>query len=477
MAAISDGIGSLFLNPGGPGGSGVNFLLGAGLFLYTNEVRARFDLVGFDLRGIARSTTVRCFGTPRQWHFAPFPYPITDEQEAIWQATELYVVDACDQRAGRIIDHMSTADVARDLDLLREAVGDQQLTYAGYSYSSYLGVTYANLYPQNVRALVIDGILDPVAWATGASPQEGATVPFSTRLRSDVGALDTLNEFFRLCDLGACPFGPNAADRYAVLAASLRAAPLQVQLPDGTTLFFTYQDLIANSLGAMYDSFSWPSFAGLLAGLESLASPSALGQQLHRFWQDLGLITKRGFPQYPNFVEGFPSVACSDTDNPDNYAAWSAAADQAEADYGYFGPIWTWVSSICAQWPSSMASRYAGPFTAETANPVLVAGTVYDPATRYEGAVTVADLLPNSRLLTVEGWGHTTLFLSRCADQAVSDYLLTGALPSEGAVCHQDLVPFIDFSAAPTMAAAADRTRIIPNLLPDVVRQGAARGQ
>lgn len=117
-------------------------------------------------------------------------------------------------------------------------------------------------------------------------------------------------------------------------------------------------------------------------------------------------------------------------------------------------------------------SRYAGPFTNSTANPVLVVGNFFDPATRYEGAVTVSNLLPNSRLLSLNGWGHASLFLSQCVDQAVSAYLTTGALPAEGTVCNQDLVPFIDFAALEGAAefAAARRSLVTPALLPDVVK-------
>lgn len=469
-------IGSLFLNPGGPGGSGFDFALFISPFLYTEEVRARFDIVGFDPRGVARSTALRCFGTPRQWgpYFTPFSFPITPEEEQIWIDSDLYLVDACDRRGGKIIDYMTTANVARDLDLLRQAVGDEQLNYAGFSYGSYLGVTYANLFPGRVRAVVVDAVLDPIAWATGSTPQEGATVPFSTRLRSDAGAMATLQEFFRLCDEGGptCAFSGDAEGRYADLAARLLAEPILVTTPDGQTFPFTYQDLIGLSLGAMYDSFSWPQFANTLAFIEASASPAQIGVQLYALWEDLGLITKRGFPNYPNFLEGFPGVACSDSDNPSNYAAWSASADEAEAQFGYFGRIWTWASSICAQWPGSLESRYAGPFTNATANPVLVVGNYFDPATRYEGAVTVSNLLPNSRLLSLNGWGHASLFLSQCIDQAVSAYLTTGALPAEGTVCNQDLVPFIDFAALEGAAefSAARRSLVTPALLPDMVK-------
>ena len=474
-------IGSIFFNPGGPGGSGVDFLLFAGPYVYTEDVRMRFDLVGFDPRGIARSTALRCFGNPRQWtgYFTPFSFPITLEEADIWEAADRYLDDACAQRGTKIMDYMSTANTARDLDMLRQAVGDPMLTYAGYSYGTFLGVTYANLFPDKVRALVVDGVLDPIAWTTGHFG-DGYTVPFSTRLHSDKGAMDTLNEFFRLCDEnpGSCAFSGGAADRYAALAANLRAAPIQIQLPDGSVFFFTYQDLISNSLGAMYDSFSWPDFAVFLTDIESLAPPSQLGARLYAVWKDLGFITKRGFPRYPNYVEGFPGVACGDSDNPNNYPAWWNAAQEEESVHGYFGPLWTYVSSICAAWPGEQYGRYTGPFTAQTANPVLVVGNFFDPATRYEGAQTVAGLLPNSRLVSLHGWGHVSLFLSQCMDQTVASYLLDGSLPPEGTVCNQDLTPFLDFGPSGSLQGAAlMRAGLVPGMVPEAVHRAIPKGK
>jgi hypothetical protein len=135
--------------------------------------------------------------------------------------------------------------------------------------------------------------------------------------------------------------------------------------------------------------------------------------------------------------------------NPDEHEAWSRAGAAADEQFGYFGRIWTWLSSPCAVWKGFDADRYLGPFNHTTANPVLVVGNRYDPATRYENAVLVNQLLPNSSLLTVEGWGHTSLFLSTCADQAVSQYLLDGTTPAVGTVCNQDFGPF------PTVTARA----------------------
>ncbi|HET8787746.1 MAG TPA: alpha/beta fold hydrolase [Actinomycetes bacterium] len=122
---------------------------------------------------------------------------MTRAEERIWVRSDRAVARACAERAGPILDHMSTANVARDLDLLRRAVGDAKLTYAGYSYGSYLGSTYANLFPGKVRALVVDGVLDPVAWSTGRGDQ-ARRLPFSTRLGSAKGAYETLQEFLRL---------------------------------------------------------------------------------------------------------------------------------------------------------------------------------------------------------------------------------------------------------------------------------------
>jgi hypothetical protein len=299
------------------------------------------------------------------------------------------------------------------------------------------------MFPNNVRALIVDGVLDPIAWSTGRG-NEANTLPFSTRLHSDIGAQATLDEFFRLCDAGGpnCAFSGDAAGRFAALADRLLDEPLVVTLPDGSQFVFGYSALISSTLGAMYDSLSWPDFAQFLATIESSANQAQLGAQAMKFLTRPAYIAKRGFPQYPNFVEGFPAVACADSVNPDSYAAWSAAGAAADTANGYFGRNWTWASAICAEWPLSDTDRYLGPFNHNTSNPVLVVGNLFDPATPYHGAQVVDDLLPNSALLTVHGWGHTSLFLSQCADTAIAAYLLNVTTPAPGTVCEQDIVPF-----------------------------------
>ena len=438
-------IGSLFLNPGGPGGSGVDFVLGAGPFLYTPEVRARFDIVSFDPRGTNRSAPLSCFTSfdPLDQLSAQPVFPRSYAEILDWLDFDKTFRKNCDKNAGSILDNMTTADVARDMDIFREAVGDKKLTYAGYSYGSFLGVTYANLFPKRVRALIVDAVLDPIQWTTGS--RKTRKLPVTTRLRSDAGAQATLEEFFRLCDQagpGGCGLSGDAGLRFEALLERADAGDLIVINPDGSEFVITYQLLVGVTLNVMYNTFDWAPYSFELAFLESLPSFTSAPSGRLDF---LAKGAKRGDGDpdlIPQTIEAFPGVLCSDSNNPYNPFKWVSAANDAEREFGIFGPVWTWQSSWCARWPGSKSSRYKGPFTRYTANPVLVTGTEFDPATRFEGAVKVAKLLPNSQLLTVQGWGHTTLFLSDCATQIASDYLVDTALPPSATTCQQDIPPF-----------------------------------
>ena len=251
----------------------------------------------------------------------------------------------------------------------------------------------------------------------------------------------TLAEFFRLCDLATtsrCAISGDSARRFESLADQLAETPVLLrESPRNPTV--DDEVLFGLTLNALYGSRGWSRFSTTLLRLEELAAEERLegGTGAPGF----GLGDPEESELVPGTFEGLYGVMCSDSSNPRSPLVWPLAARIAKRHFGYFGPIWTWFSSACADWPGSKKSRYAGPFNRWTANPVLVTSNLFDPATRYEGALTVANLLPNSHLLTVEGWGHTTLFLSSCAAEIASEYLVEGVLPDEDSTCRQRTPP------------------------------------
>ena len=245
---------------------------------YSPEVLARFDLVGFDPRGIHRSTPLLCFRSLEQALrvVPPVPFPMTAEQEAMFERADRALNRACQRRGGPIVDHMATGNVARDLDLLRRAVGERQLTYAGYSYGSILGITYANLFPRRVRALVLDSVVDPIAWTTGRG-DEAETEPVYNRLGNPAGAQATLEEFFRLCDAAGpegCAF---AGDFGSPLRRPRRAAAVgavRVRRPrDRGDGHLHLRPPDQDDLVRLEHASTWPDLAEFLAELEGAAEP------------------------------------------------------------------------------------------------------------------------------------------------------------------------------------------------------------
>jgi pimeloyl-ACP methyl ester carboxylesterase len=412
-----------------------------GLSLIPPELRARFDLVSFDPRGVGDSTPVRCFsGLAEQQAFFStlpvFPNGATETTSYIRKIGD--VAERCAERNPDLLAHMATADAARDMDLIRAGLGESSLTYLGLSYGTFLGATYANLFPDRVRAVVLDGAVDPVQWTTGRGDQ-AERIPTFTRLKSHVGGSETLGEFLRLCaEAGPtrCPFAVGTdrqatTDRFATLMDRLRGHPVLVPTPGGPVPL-TYADVVTFVLGALYQQFAWPFLAEFLQQLDAGAGPL------------LPALIPPPATTYDNTAEARSAVLCADSDNPESPGAWPPAARRANREGPYFGSFWTYLSLPCAGWPpSSHEDRYTGPFDRVTANTVLVVGNRFDPATPYAGARALAGDLGNARLLTLDGWGHTaSLQPSSCAHEAMVAYLVNLTLPAEGTVCKPDLGPF-----------------------------------
>ncbi|HEU5000232.1 MAG TPA: alpha/beta hydrolase [Lapillicoccus sp.] len=446
--------GSLFVDPGGPGGSGVAVIRSEGE-AYPQEVRDAYDLVGFDPRGVGGSTPLRCFDSEADalaaQHQQKFPVTAADVVE--WQRVDRVFADACAAHGGPIIDHMSTANVARDLDLLRRAVGDARLNYLGYSYGTYIGMTYANMFPTTVGAFVIDGVLDPVEWSTG-NGATSRTQPFTMRIGSAKGSEDTLDQFLTLCDQvgDRCALSGNARARYEALLERAKAHP--IPYPGFPEFLLTYPAIIGATLSGLYTP-RWAGTAELLAQLEAQPQATAAAAAASSVGAPVGARAAAGlspgFGDYPPF-EAYAAVPCSETDNPTSFSAWPRAADKEAHRYPHFGALWTWDSTICSIWPARDADRYTGPWRATTSNPVLIVGNYYDASTPYEGALAASRLLKNARLLSYAGWGHSAYRKAgnACVDEAVTRYLLDNTLPARGTVCQPAGTPF-DAPANPSL--------------------------
>jgi pimeloyl-ACP methyl ester carboxylesterase len=439
-------IGTVFVNPGGPGGSGVGFVLeGFGQSLHEN-LGGRFDVVGFDPRGIGASDPLHCFDSEEELGAflaaAPlFPYERTQYLPFYQHYASL--AGRCLSRGETIAEHMSTADVVRDLDLLRQAVGDSALTYLGFSYGSYIGTTYANLFPGNIRALVIDGVLDPHLWSSG------------WQIRSDrVATQEEFDEFLRLCrEAGpACPFGDgrHTARRWEKLARTVERRP--IDLGDG--VLYTYDLLIGDATGAMYVPEIWGGPEGYGVFLD-LVADAALGDQdarkraLAARRQVLRNVEALREADYENSFDGYYGNQCADTEYPGSFLEFRFVGAYARAG-SRFGPYWWWFNNGCTHWPVA-DDRYVGPWETRTSKPVLVVGNFFDGVTAYTGARAVSGQLANSRLLSYAGWGHTAYGRSECTTAHIDAYLVDGTLPRAGTVCAANPNPFL----SPPVALAA----------------------
>ena len=422
-------IGSLFINPGGPGAAAVGFVRNLGKSLYSPAVRARFDIIGMDPRGIGQSTPVRCFDTTEQSVQAGVVLrsaPSDRRQFRQRVAAARDFARRCAQRNGDLLRHVSTANVARDLDLLRRAVGDRRLTYDG----TYLGATYAAMFPGNVRALVLDGNFDPPAY------RAGARTPF-LRQHGAEGGWATLRQFFRLCAAAGparCAFaaGGDPERKFAQLVARVRRQP--ITLPDGDVV--EYGSLVFTTLVGLYVADEWAARAQFLQDLYTAPPADAAQRQRSSFPTAAGAA-------YDNTQDGQLANLCSETSNPRQPRRYSRIAQRADRNAPYAGTWLTWWTFGCTFWTARDADRFTGSFRTRTAYPALVLSNRYDPITPPRNARTVARLIVGSRVVIAAGYGHTTLFNSGpCITGYRERYLINRTLPPRGARCPAGVLPF-----------------------------------
>lgn len=412
LRATGDRIGSLILNPGGPGGSGVQYTRAARSVLSTG-LRARFDAVGFDPRGVASSAPVHCLtGKQMDTYLNGDPTPDDAADIAALQRAARTMATGCEQRSGNLLNHISTEDSAHDMDILRSALGDQKLTYLGKSYGTYLGALYAQRFPSHVRALVLDGAVDPQT--TGMDMVKGQAAGFATALRAYVADCK---------DKGGCPVG-SVAD-VGRLLKKLDTKPLPIP---GDSRKLTEGLATYGILSALYDRGAW---SYLTDGLRELKSGS--GSTLLSMADSLSGRKPNG--TYDNSTDALNAIGCVDQPWPRGVAPYKKAAESAARTSPPFGADLIWTSLPCAYWPvKSPASVPA--IHAAGAPPILVIGTTRDPATPLPWARSLARDLNSGVLLTRDGDGHTAYMMGNaCVDQAVDHYLTTTTPPKPNTRC------------------------------------------
>jgi pimeloyl-ACP methyl ester carboxylesterase len=414
-------VGALVINPGGPGGSGVSYALGA-----RNEfpaaLRARFDIVGFDPRGVAGSQpALQCMTGPQLDTFLAInDMPSNAAQLArIVTASKQYAA-RCQQNSGALLPYVGTENAARDMDVLRAALGQAKLTYLGKSYGTYLGAWYAQLFPHRVRALVLDGAFDP---DTPALPDDMIQAQgFQVALR----AFATSCLAAAGCPLGAPGSSVEAAEgKVKALIVRANSRPLTSRLGNGQVADGAM--LLNGVASALYSRAFWPELKTGLA--DAFGGDGSVLLQL----ADL-LLERNPNGTYANLVDADTAISCLDRPFPRSLAPWQAAARQATQAAPLFGAPIVWGNLTCAYWP---VKSYPLPvIRAAGAPPILVVGTLRDPATPYRWARALSSDLSSGVLLGWNGDGHTAYGEgSSCVDTIVNDYFVSLKVPRSGMVC------------------------------------------
>ena len=407
----SERIGSIVINPGGPGGSGIDDLpnelsvLGPGLL-------DRFDIVSFDPRGVERSSPVRCAGTGDAAPAGPLidPVPTTPAARQALHQNDLQFAAQCQHDSGGVLPYLGTVDTARDLDRIRAALGDSQLTYIGHSYGTLLGATYAELFPTHVRAMVLDGAIDPAL----------STSQYATAQAMSLES--ALTSFFAWCAADAgCPWRPAGDPTTALLALIGHTQTQPLSTSGGGTA--GPGELYNALLAGLESQSSWPTLAGALAS--AMAGNGSPATAMSVRYETGGS---------PNAAAAEQAIDCLDHPVDRSAASYPALAASLGQSAPVFGPLLAWGLLGCATWPV-LPTRTPAPASDPGAPPILVVGTTGDPVTPYAWAVDLAQQLTGGVLLTWKGASHVASFYSPCVRATSQAYLLAGTLPAPATVC------------------------------------------
>ena len=417
--ATGDRLGSLLFNPGGPGVSGVTYLeYGVDVFGFGEDVIESYDIVAFDPRGVGQSTAVTCLeGAELDAYLAGETDGLTDEESyaaGLQASADFYA--ACAKNSGPLLEHVSTVDAARDMDLIRAVLGEDTLNYLGFSYGTFLGTTYAALFPENVGRMVLDGAIDPTT-----------TVEEDTLVQAE-GFENALRAYVTDCQTGAnCPLTGSVDDgmtQIATLFDTIEASPMTTDSGRSLTVSLAFYGLIY----PLYSQDAWPY---LTIALNTAINDNDGTMML--LLSDTYLERGADGEYASNQNSAIAAINCADQ-GP--YDLTYAQAQDPLAQLTTVAPTMAefFAGSSCAGWPTVEGGL--DDYSAAGAAPILVVGTTNDPATPYRDAEALASILESGTLLTFEGEGHTAYGSSNsCILDAVDDYLTDGVVPAEGTRC------------------------------------------
>jgi len=415
----SERIGSLLVNPGGPGSSAADYATFAD-FIVTKPVRAAYDIVGLDPRGVGKSSPIKCLSDRElESYLGSDPTPDDKAEEQQLADTAKAFADKCKANGGPLLAHVSTIEAAKDMDVLRAALGETKLDYLGQSYGTFLGATYADLFPTKVGKFVLDGAVDPnLTWTQS---NEGQAVGFETATRAYVQ--DCVRK-------GGCPLGDSlesGMQRLRDFLKALDAKPLPLDDP--------YVNALTEGWGsvgiatAMYEERLWgqltaalrDAFGGSGDGLMSLA-----GLYAHR--NEEGKYSD-------NLLQVIFPVNCLDRSGSRDLSQYVSDQQTLSVKAPTWGPFLAWGSMPCGFWPVP-PNNAPKKISAAGTGPIVVVGTTRDPATPYKWAQSLAAQLENGHLVSYDGDGHAAYMRSNsCVNDAVDSYLLKGTVPPPALKC------------------------------------------
>jgi pimeloyl-ACP methyl ester carboxylesterase len=417
LPASGERIGSLLINPGGPGVSGVEYV-GNKKSQFGTAVRRVFDVVGWDPRGVGGSAPITCLTDAEYDRFLAAdatPDTPAEVSEAVAGA-EAYA-RACAENTGPILDHVDTLSTVRDMDVLRAVLGDERLSYYGGSYGTFLGAWYAETFPWRVGRLVLDGAVDPSL--TTEEYAAGQAEGFQRGLHAYLE--DCLKQ-------SGCPLHGTPEQALATLSALIAQAdanPLRTGDPDRP---LTQSLLVTGLAMGMYSDRFWTAVSAAIG--KALQGDGGLLLELADLYNE-----RDASGHYGQVLDANPATYCLDHAEDASVAHIAELATDLGQRYPPFGDGMGWSALGCSTWPVPAVVQPQR-LTAAGAAPIVVIGTTGDPATPYEWAQGLAGQLSSGRLVTWEGDGHTAYGRgSSCVGEAVDNYLVAGTAPDDGTVC------------------------------------------